>query len=38
MGRFLLRLIDFAWENGADDYLVLTRSWIEAHPTPRSSR
>ncbi len=23
----------FTWEDGADDYLELTRSWIEAHPT-----
>jgi pimeloyl-ACP methyl ester carboxylesterase len=22
----------FTWEDGADDYLKLTRSWIEAHP------
>lgn len=28
----------FAWEDGADDYLELTRSWIEAHRIPRSSR
>ena len=26
----------FAWEDGADDYLELTRSWIEAHSTPPS--
>ncbi len=26
----------FAWEDGADDYLELTRSWIEAHRTARS--
>jgi pimeloyl-ACP methyl ester carboxylesterase len=26
----------FAWEDGADDYLELTRSWIEAHSTARS--
>src|SRR3954470_3001783 len=25
------------WEDGADDYLELTRSWIEAHRTTRSS-
>jgi pimeloyl-ACP methyl ester carboxylesterase len=25
----------FAWEDGADDYLELTRSWIEAHSTAR---
>lgn len=27
----------FTWEDGADDYLQLTRSWIEAHSRPRSS-
>jgi pimeloyl-ACP methyl ester carboxylesterase len=27
----------FAWEDGADDYLELTRSWIDAHSTARSS-
>ncbi|HEY1517233.1 MAG TPA: alpha/beta hydrolase [Solirubrobacteraceae bacterium] len=27
----------FTWEDGADDYLELTRSWIEAHPTGGSS-
>ena len=27
----------FTWEDGADDYLELTRSWIEAHSTARSS-
>jgi pimeloyl-ACP methyl ester carboxylesterase len=27
----------FAWEDGAEDYLELTRSWIEAHSTARSS-
>ncbi len=27
----------FAWEDGADDYLELTRSWIEAHSTARST-
>jgi pimeloyl-ACP methyl ester carboxylesterase len=26
----------FAWEDGADDYLQLTRSWIEAHSTASS--
>jgi pimeloyl-ACP methyl ester carboxylesterase len=26
----------YAWEDGADDYLELTRSWIEAHSTARS--
>ena len=26
----------FAWEDGADEYLELTRSWIEAHSTARS--
>jgi pimeloyl-ACP methyl ester carboxylesterase len=26
----------FAWEDGADDYLELTRSWIETHSTARS--
>jgi pimeloyl-ACP methyl ester carboxylesterase len=26
----------FTWEDGADDYLELTRSWIEAHSTTRS--
>ncbi len=25
----------FTWEDGADDYLGLARSWIEAHRTPR---
>ena len=25
----------FTWEDGADDYLKLARSWIEAHSTPR---
>jgi pimeloyl-ACP methyl ester carboxylesterase len=27
----------FAWEDGADDYLALTRSWIEAHPASGST-
>ena len=27
----------YTWEDGADDYLELTRSWIEAHSTARSS-
>jgi pimeloyl-ACP methyl ester carboxylesterase len=27
----------YTWEDGADDYLKLTRSWIEAHSTARSS-
>ncbi len=27
----------FTWEDGADDYLELTRSWIEAHSAARSS-
>jgi pimeloyl-ACP methyl ester carboxylesterase len=27
----------FTWEDGADDYLRLTRSWIEAHRVARSS-
>jgi pimeloyl-ACP methyl ester carboxylesterase len=27
----------FTWEDGADDYLELARSWIEAHPTGGSS-
>jgi pimeloyl-ACP methyl ester carboxylesterase len=26
----------YTWEDGADDYLQLTRSWIEAHSTARS--
>jgi pimeloyl-ACP methyl ester carboxylesterase len=26
----------FTWEEGADEYLELTRSWIEAHSTARS--
>jgi pimeloyl-ACP methyl ester carboxylesterase len=26
----------FTWEDGADDYLELTRSWIEAHSSARS--
>lgn len=30
----------FTWEDGADDYLQLTRSWIQAHSTrsPKTSR
>jgi pimeloyl-ACP methyl ester carboxylesterase len=28
----------FTWEDGADDYLELTRSWIEAHGVARSDR
>jgi pimeloyl-ACP methyl ester carboxylesterase len=28
----------YTWEDGADDYLKLTRSWIEAHRPARSSR
>lgn len=28
----------FTWEDGADDYLRLARSWIEAHPADRSER
>jgi pimeloyl-ACP methyl ester carboxylesterase len=27
----------FTWEDGADDYLELARSWIEAHSSARSS-
>ncbi len=27
----------FAWEDGADEYLELTRSWIEAHSTAKAS-
>jgi pimeloyl-ACP methyl ester carboxylesterase len=27
----------YTWEDGADDYLELTRSWIEAHSIARSS-
>ncbi len=27
----------FTWEDGADDYVRLTRSWIEGHRTARSS-
>jgi pimeloyl-ACP methyl ester carboxylesterase len=27
----------YTWEDGADDYLELTRSWIKAHRTARSS-
>jgi pimeloyl-ACP methyl ester carboxylesterase len=27
----------FTWEDGADDYLALARSWIEAHSPARSS-
>ena len=27
----------FTWEDGADEYLELTRSWIEAHPTTNGS-
>jgi pimeloyl-ACP methyl ester carboxylesterase len=27
----------YTWEDGADDYLELTRSWIEAHPMGSSS-
>ena len=26
----------YTWEDGADNYLKLTRSWIEAHRTARS--
>ena len=26
----------YTWEDGADDYLELTRSWVEAHSTSRS--
>jgi pimeloyl-ACP methyl ester carboxylesterase len=32
----LLETGHFTWEDGADDYLELTRSWIEAHRTARS--
>jgi pimeloyl-ACP methyl ester carboxylesterase len=28
----------FTWEDGADDYLELTRAWIDVHPRPRSPR
>ena len=28
----------FTWEDGADDYLELTRAWIEAHRNGRSNR
>jgi pimeloyl-ACP methyl ester carboxylesterase len=28
----------FAWEDGADDYLELTKSWIDAHSTARSTQ
>jgi len=27
----------FTWEDGADDYLELTRSWVEAHGSARSN-
>jgi len=27
----------YTWEDGADDYLELARSWIEAHSTATSS-
>lgn len=27
----------FTWEDGADDYLELTRSWIQTHPAGRSN-
>ena len=40
MAHSKLDLLDtghFAWEDGADDYLELTRSWIEAHRTVTSS-
>jgi pimeloyl-ACP methyl ester carboxylesterase len=33
----ILETDHFTWEDGADDYLELTRSWIEAHPTAGSS-
>src|SRR3954453_12967820 len=33
---YMIETAHFAWENGADDYLELTRSWIEAHSTARS--
>jgi pimeloyl-ACP methyl ester carboxylesterase len=32
----LLETGHFAWEDRADEYLELTRSWIEAHSTARS--
>jgi pimeloyl-ACP methyl ester carboxylesterase len=32
----LLETGHFTWEDGADDYLGLTRSWIEAHSTARA--
>jgi len=32
----ILQTGHFVWEDGADDYLELTRSWIEAHSTARS--
>jgi len=32
----ILETDHFAWENGADDYLELTRSWIQAHSTAGS--
>jgi pimeloyl-ACP methyl ester carboxylesterase len=33
----ILETAHYAWEDGADDYLELTRSWIEAHRTARST-
>jgi len=33
----ILETDHFTWEDGADDYLELTRSWIAAHPTAGSS-
>ncbi len=32
----ILETDHFAWEDGADDYLELTRSWIQAHSTASS--
>jgi pimeloyl-ACP methyl ester carboxylesterase len=29
----ILETDHFAWEDGADDYLELTRSWIQSHST-----
>jgi len=33
----ILETDHFAWEDGADDYLELTRSWIQAHSTASST-
>lgn len=35
LAHSILETGHFTWEDGADDYLKLTRSWIEAHRTAR---